>query len=129
MTTLNYKPGALVDDLEVGDCVMRPATTQDGGARFWHLWFRFVRVTDGAEQNACVPMNPGGAYNESGPGGKTWGLTNVVPGLWQVAPSINVLSSGAPHPGEHPTEVSVWHETPEIAGVPVDEPWATGAAP
>lgn len=106
-------------------------------ARWWQLWFRVLRDTDGQAEDFCVPMNPGGSYIENGPGGKTWGLTcppasmqDITPGTknWRVAPSINVLNTGNAVAGAHPAP-SLWHQTPEIVGVPDGEPWANGIAP
>lgn len=137
MTMLIYKSHALIGDLAVGECTMHRASGSSRG-RWWQLWFRVLRETDGQPEDFCVPMNPGGGYIENGPGGKTWGLTvpiatpyDIAPGTknWQVSPSINVLNTGDAYDGQHLELPSLWHQTPEIVGVPDDEPWANGVAP
>ena len=134
---LIYKSHALIEDLAVGECTMHRASGS-GAACWWQLWFMVLRETDGQPMRCCVPMNPGGGYIENGPGGKTWGLTmpavtpyDAGPGTktWQVSPSINVLNTGDAQVGPHPTLPSLWHQTPEIVGVPDAEPWANGVAP
>lgn len=127
MTTLAYRAGKLPDELAVGECVMRP--TRAGSVVYWRLDFCVTRTDNGQPQIAGVPVNIGGDYTQSGPAGKTWGLKKIAEGTWQVSPSINVLAGGAPHPGEHPTEPSIWHHTPQIVGVPAGERWQSGAAP
>lgn len=124
MTQFVYHSDVLVEDLAIGECVMRRALTADG-TRFWHLWFRVNREDNGQPDDFCVPMNPNGPFIESGPGGKTWGLTQTSPGTWQVDPSINVLATREVNPGEHPSP-SLWHQTPLIIGVPITEPWIVG---
>lgn len=126
MTTLSYRSRVAIEDLQVNECTMHRALNTDG-ARFWHLWFRVLRETDGQPDDFCVPMHPNGSYIEAGPGGKTWGLVHSGPGTWQVSPSINVLSTRELHPGQH-AESSLWHQTPVIIGVSDDEPWIVGAA-
>jgi hypothetical protein len=126
---LTYRSGAGVEDLQLNECVMRTAVLADGTTRFWHLWFLVARATDNQPEAFCVPMAPNGPYTENGPGGRTWGLGPAGPGRWQVSPSINVLVTREAHPGEKPDEVSLWHQTPAIIGVPTDEPWAIGRAP
>lgn len=124
---LKYKPHTMIEDLAVGECTMHRASNS-GPGRWWMLWFRVLRETDGQPEDFAVPVNPMGAYAESGPGGRTWGLTNVAGGIWQVSPSINVLDSRDAVAGTHQFP-SLWHQTPSIEGVPLDEPWANGAAP
>lgn len=114
-----------VEDLQVGECTMRRAVDPNG-ARYWHMWFRALRETDGQPFDFCVPMNPNGGYTENGAGGKTWGLACIGIGAWQVSPSINVLNTGDVHPGEHAAP-SLWHQTPTVTGVPDDAPWIGGA--
>lgn len=131
---LKYKPHSLIEDLQVGECTMHRAS--DAGAdRWWQLWFRALRDTDGQPEDFCVPMNPGGGPTENPR--RTWGLTCpdatqyvAPPGTrnWQVSPSINVLQSRAAMPGAQ-DGASIWHQTPTIVGVPLDEPWANGAPP
>jgi hypothetical protein len=125
MTTLRYQSKRLVDDLAVGECTMHRASNA-AGARWWLLWFRVNRETDGQPDDFAVPMNPNGSFIEDGPGGKTWGLTQTTPGVWQVAPSINVINTGEVHPGDHPAP-SLWHQTPTIVDVPDGESWISGA--
>lgn len=122
---MKYRVGD-IEDLEVGECTMHRAV--NGAVRYWHMWFRALRETDGEPFDFCVPMNPNGAFVENAPGGKTWGLTRnaVLANAWCVAPSINVLNTGEPHPGDHPSP-SLWHQTPTITDVPDDAPWIAGA--
>jgi hypothetical protein len=124
VSTLRYRSNVCVSDLKVGECTIHRAGTADN-ARWWLLWFCVARVTDGRPMDAAVPINPNGSYVEAGPGGKTWGLTKTAVGTWQIAPSINVLGTRVVHPGTHPTEVSLWHETPTIVDVPDGETWQT----
>lgn len=123
MSTLRYRGYHIdIDELEVGECTIR-STRNEAGASWYTLWFRVLRDSDGQPDTFSVPFNPNGLYLENGPGGKTWGLTMSWPGAWQVAPSINVLNTRDPHPGEHPSP-SLWHQTPMIVGVPSGgEPW------
>jgi hypothetical protein len=122
---MRYRADAEIEDLAVGECTMHRGAGPDGS--YWHMWFRALRETDGQPFDFCVPMKPNGAYSESGPGGKTWGLTNLGAGRWQVSPSINVLNTGDTHAGEHPTLPSLWHQTPVITDVPDDVKWNGGA--
>ena len=137
MSMLRYKSHALIEDLVVGECTMHRASGS-GAGRWWQLWFRVLRDSDGQPATFCVPMNPGGSYVGKGPGGKTWGLTvpkatpyDVAAGTknWQVYPSIDVKANGEAHPGNGSRDSSLWHKTPQIVGVPDDEPWARGDAP
>ena len=133
---LRYRSRVTVDDLALNECTIHRASSS-GAARWWLLWFYVTRDSDGQPEHFCVPVNPRGPYIESGPGGRTWGLNmppatpyDIGPGTsnWQVSPSINVLANG--DAAAHGTPVgSIWHQTPAILGVPVNEPWATGAAP
>jgi hypothetical protein len=136
MMMLLYKSHALIEDLAVGECTMHRASGS-GCGRWWQLWFHVLRDSDGQPEVFCVPVNPGGSYIENGPGGKTWGLTvpvatpyDIAPGTknWQVSPSINVENTGNAH-AESITLSSLWHQTPQIVGVPEDEPWANGVVP
>ena len=115
---LAYRHNACVSDLAVGECTVHRAGDASG-ARWWILWFRGNRDDDGRPDDFCVPINPHGSYLENGPGGRTWGFNAIdIDGVaWMVSPSINVLASRAVHPGEH-AEVSIWHYTPEVVGVP-----------
>jgi hypothetical protein len=126
MTTLQYHQHAQVEDLAVGECVVRHAS--DGAdKRWWNLWFNVLRETDGQPEVFVVPVAPRQMYTESGPGGRTWGFHPVSEGVWQVLPSINVLDDDGARQvvaGHAPTSPSLWHQTPTVVGVPDDEPWA-----
>ncbi len=122
---LNFKPFMAIEALLANDCTIHRAA--DAKARWWLLWFYVARETDGVLESFAVPVNPNGPYTESGPGGRTWGLTRTGGGVWQISPSINVLNSGERHPGPHPSLPSLWHQTPAIVGVSDNEPWITGA--
>lgn len=128
MSSLLYRSHALIEDLVVGECTMHRASGSSAD-RWWQLWFRVLRETDGQPADFCVPMNPGGSYQPNGPGGKTWGLMKCGSNTWQVSPSINVETSGDAFAGPRSTLPSLWHQTPQIVGVPDDEPWARGDAP
>jgi hypothetical protein len=123
---LQYKTRANIEDLALGECTIHRA--RKDSARWWLLWFHVTRETDGAPAVFSVPVNPGGSFLPNGPGGRTWGLTRAGVGIWQVAPSINVLDVGDVVPGAHPAR-SLWHQTPSIVYVPDDESWALGVAP
>lgn len=134
MSVLRYRPHAQIEDLALGECTMHRASGS-GSARWWLLWFYVRRDSDGEPETFCVPVNPLGSFSESGPGGRTWGLTCPeasaqlsAPGTrnWMISPSINVLADGDALAGthEHP---SLWHQTPEIVDVPDSEPWTQGA--
>jgi hypothetical protein len=130
VTDLVYHPGAMVEDLALNECVVRPAT--NGTARWWHLWFYVARETDGVPEVFEVPVNPTVAGMSTGPGGKTWGLTCSSPGIWQISPSIKVLNDEGARKyvaGGEVTGKDLWHQTPRIVNVPPNEPWANGAAP
>jgi hypothetical protein len=125
---LQYKTHAergSVDDLAPGECCVRAASNA-AGAQWWMLWFCFVRTDTGAREVAAVPIAISGARSENGAGGRTWGFNKTAPGTWTVSPSINVLDVPGGvmvHAGEHPTLVSVWHETPDVVYVSDGEPW------
>ena len=136
MTVLRYRSAVMVDELTVGECTVHRASGSTA-ARWWLLWFYVLRDSDGQPEVFCVPVNPGGGYAENGPGGRTWGLTcpaastqDIAAGTrnWMISPSINVLDDRDAVAGthEHP---SLWHQTPEIIGVPIAEAWASGAKP
>jgi hypothetical protein len=126
VTTLRYRSNVCVSALEVNECTMHRAGDSTG-ARWWLLWLRVNRDSDGQPDDFAVPVNPNGEWIEAGPGGRTWGLhrTSPVgsePGVWQVAPSINVLEARAAYAGEHDVP-SLWHQTPSIVDVPEGETW------
>jgi hypothetical protein len=123
MTTLRYRSFVQVEDLAVGECTIHRCSGSTA-ARWWLLWFYVPRETDGVPQDFCVPVAPG-SYTESGPGGKTWGLTRSGAGVWQVSPSINVLNTGDAVAGPHALP-SLWHQTPAITDVPEGERWIVG---
>lgn len=125
MSELRYRGYHVEPELlQVGECTVR--ATKGDSADYWRLWFYVNRETDGQPEMMGVPLNVNGGWNESGPGGKTWGFNRAEPGAWQVSPSINVLATRDVHPGEHPAP-SLWHQTPTIVGVPDGEPWQAGA--
>lgn len=127
MTDLHYRSRAHVDDLLVGECTIYRAG-DSSGRRWWLLWFRAPRDTDGGEEDFAVPVNPNGSFLENGPGGKTWalnrGYSESGSGTWQITPSINVEDTRELHPNGQ-TSTSLWHHTPTISGVSDDEPWIT----
>lgn len=124
MTTLRYRSNICVSALQVGQCTVHRCGNS-AGARWWLLWFRETREDNGQPADFGVPINPGGAVDPNGPGGKTWALSRSGPGAWQVAPSINVLITGEPHPGAHGAP-SQWHQTPSVVDVPEGEAWIGG---
>ena len=123
-TTLQYRSFVMVEDLALNECTVR-RTGNDAGTEWWMLWFYVARETDGQPEAFAAPVAPGGTYTENGPGGRTWGLTETALGTWQIAPSINVLDTRELHPSPHPTQGSLWHQTPAIVGVPNGEAWMT----
>lgn len=126
MTKLRYKGfHAEPEDLALGECTVRPTAAADGKS-YWRLWAYVTREDTGTPQMIGCPINPNGSYIADGPGGKTWGLTRSGAMTWQVAPSINVLTHGEVHPGDHPAP-SMWHQTPAIVDVPDGEAWQRGA--
>lgn len=127
MTTLRYKPNAQIEDLAVGECTMHSASSFPE-VRWWQLWFHVLRDSDGLPDVFRVPVIPGGLFTEFGPGGRTWGLTAQGDGVWSILPSINVLDSRDAVAGTH-SSPSLWHQTPQVAGVPAGEAWAVGAPP
>ena len=122
MTELRYRSFVEADDLAVDECTIKTCLAESG-KRFWHMW---VRVTDLV---FCVPVAPNVVGCSEGPGGKTWGLCRSGLNRWQIQPSINVLESKDVHPGHHPTERSLWHQTPALVGVPDLEKWQLGGEP
>lgn len=135
MSVLRYVSHARVEDLAVGECTIHRASS-DQAHRWWLLWFKVLRDTDGQPEVFCVPvaLSP---YTEAGPGGRTWQITCPIATAfevtedtknWQITPSINVLELGNAVAGYHPSN-SIWHQTPAIVGVPADELWTTGANP
>ena len=127
MSELLYRPRAHVDELDVGECTIHRAAN-DKGDRWWLLWFRVSRDDTGQPADFAVPVNPCGPFVENGPGGRTWGLTRLEHGAWQVSPSIDVQPDRSVHPGNGPAP-SQWHQTPVLVHVPDGEPWANGALP
>jgi hypothetical protein len=124
---LSYRSNVGVEELGIGECTVHRASNSSG-ARWWLLWFHVIR-DDGQPDDFAVPLNPNGAFIEAGPGGKTWGITRTTtPGVWQIAPSINVLGTRETHAGPH-SEASLWHKTPSVIGVPDGDAWTLGAQP
>lgn len=126
MTDLRYRACG-IDDLALGECTVR--LTGDGAARWWQLW-TLVRGALGEPGYVAVPVDVGGEYAERGSSGRrTWGLRRTGPGTWQVSPSIDVRAYVAADgrevakgsPGAR--EISWWHQTPRLVGVPDGEPW------
>ncbi len=102
------------------------------GGRYWHLWLRVARETDGELEDFAVPVIVSGPYAENGPGGRSWGFDRAGVGRWLVSPSINVLDDDGARQivaGHAPTARSLWHQNAIVTGVPEDEPWARGEAP
>lgn len=124
MSELRYRSFVDVNDLAVGECTIHRAGNSEG-ARWWNLWFRVLRDSDGQPDDFVVPINPGGSFIEAGPGGRTWGFVRVAAVEWQVSPSINVIDTRALHPGAHDAP-SLWHQTPKIMDVPDGESWIGG---
>lgn len=136
---LLYKPHARIEDLGPGECTVHRAG--DGsGKRWWNLWFRVPRETDGQLEDFVVPITLS-APDPNGPGGRSWGVTYAGSSAWQVSPSINVLEQDAKRApngevtqlggrrivaGTHPVGRSLWHQTPRIVSVPDGEPWTKG---
>lgn len=118
MSVLRYRAGASPDDLALDECVVRRASDSIGS--HLRLWF-YVRCADDQEHWFSVAVAPGSTYSETPR--RTWGMTRTAPGTWQVSPSINVLTSRETVGGTHPDE-SLWHETPQIVGVPDPPPWS-----
>ena len=124
---LKYHAHSLIEDLALGECTMHSCQAPSG-ARWWQLWFFVARDSDGQPDTFRVPVIPNGSFTESGPGGRTWGLTSMGAGVWQVSPSINVLDTRDTVAGEHQFP-SLWHQTPQVSDVPDSELWAQGFAP
>lgn len=122
MTTLAYHDNAALENLAENEWVVRWCAGS-GATRWLVLWFYVAREADGMLEDFGVPINPGGDYQENGPGGRTWGLQQTAPGTWQVSPSINIEhDTRDAKPGPQPTK-SAWHQTPTIVGVPDPAPW------
>ena len=126
MTELRYRSFVEVDELAVGECTVK--TCIAGTTRFWHMWARVLGIS-GEPLTFCVPIAPNIVGASDGPGGKTWGICRSGLNRWQIQPSINVLESKDVHPGAHPTERSIWHQTPALVGVPDLERWQLGGEP
>lgn len=121
MSELRYRINGSPDTLEPGECVVRGARAAgEPHKRWWMLWFRVIRESDGLAETNAVPVHPHGDFTEYGVGGRTWGLKLKAPGTWQVSPSIHVLEPDPREPGKSRT---AWHQTPVIVDVPDGEPW------
>lgn len=130
---LKYQSHARIEDLALYECTVHRASNASA-AHWWQLWFHVLRDSDGQPELFCVPVQVG-AYTENGPGGRTWGLSQPIasaydrpPGTanWMISPSINVLDDRDAVAGTH-VHPSLWHQTPEVVGVPDTELWTTGA--
>ena len=124
MMMLRYRHFVDVDALAVNECTVRACS--DGKSRWWQLWFHVARETDGQLDTFVVPIAPNAGYTEVD-GRKTWGLTALGDGEWQIAPSINVLATRDAHAGGHESGGSLWHQTPKIIEVPDSERWIVEA--
>jgi hypothetical protein len=125
MTELRYRSFVEPDDLEVDECTIKTCLSETG-VRYWHMW---VRTVGTKPLVFCVPVAPNVVGASTGPGGKTWGLCRSGLNRWQISPSINVLYTEEIHPGHHPTEESMWHQTPALVEVPDLERWQLGGKP
>lgn len=122
--TLRYRSFAEIDSLELNECTVHACS--DGAHRWWNLWFRVARETDGQPDTFVVPIAPGKGFSEID-GRKTWGFAaRGTVGEWQVSPSINVLETREVHTGAHESVGSLWHQTPKVVDVPDGERWASG---
>jgi len=127
---LAYRSFVPVEDLKLGECTVHRAHDEHG--RWWNLWMYVPRDDRPGEPiDLVVAVAPNGQYAEQGPGGRrTWGLNLSSPGVWQVSPSIDVLSDGDARritAGGQRTEASIWHQTPRVVSVPDGEAWQTAA--
>src|ERR1019366_6471111 len=86
---LTYRSHVGIEDLAENECTIHRCSDVTG-AIWWQLWFYVHRDTDNVLEYFCVPVKPGGVYSEGPPCGKVWGLAMTVPGVWQIAPSIDV---------------------------------------
>lgn len=111
-----YSAGVAPDVLSPGECAI--GKSAPGGTVY--LAFCFTRVTDGKPETRRIPIHVGGTPDNDG-----WGFTLVVPGVWQVTPSIKCSERLHNDPSDSAKyeDVEVWHETPQVVGVPDDEPW------
>ncbi len=129
--TLRYRSHVMIGDLALDDCTIHRCGLSTG-AKWWNLWFRIIREdglrgsNEDGSIDICVPLNPNHDFVPNGPGGRHWGFTKTGAGIWTVFPSVNVLADNGTHvhPGEYPNGKSIWHHTPDVAGVPDDEPWS-----
>jgi hypothetical protein len=122
---LVYRSFVAVGAIGLDECTIHRAghpSVASSGARWWNLWFNVLR-SDGVQDAFVVPINPNGAYEEYGAGGRTWGFTKTGIGVWQVTPSINVLEDRATVGAIVTTVRSLWHQTPAVVGVPENELW------
>lgn len=119
---LTYRSNVMVEDLAPGECTVHRAADSNG-KRWWLLWFYVRRDDDAVLEDFAVAIEPGGVPREDGPGGRSWGLTDSGGGVWQIAPSINVLGGPSRRVIQGPADGSIWHHTPSIVGVPAGERW------
>ncbi len=91
----------------------------------WLMAFCFVRTTDQQTETRVIPINPGGDRG-GGPDPRSWGLRQCYRAdRWQVSPSIKCSDYDPEDPKK---SIEVWHETPELIGVPHTAPWVQWVA-
>lgn len=114
----------MVEDLEIDECTIHYANTSTG-VPYWNFWWYSRRDIDSEPEMFCVPVLPNGQYLE-GPAGKTWALTSLGRGEWQISPSIDVYTDAdakVVRAGQSRHERSLWHHTPKVVNVPDGEGW------
>lgn len=118
MSTLTYRD-LDVWELAVGECTVRRRCDEHGV--HLSLVARVLRSDNGQPLTIGAPIAPGCGYTETPR--RTWGFGRTAPGIWQVSPSINARGYALDADGK-PTgaEISIWHETPAVIGVP-EPPW------
>jgi hypothetical protein len=125
-------PDGWLTDLKLNECTIR--STAGPGCAYWQLWAWVTGEVGERLGFVAVPVLVGGQYTEQGPSGRrTWGLTRVSDGVWQISPSIDVRTHvdavgkecAKDAPGAR--EVSWWHQTPRVVGVADGERWTREA--
>ena len=125
---LRYRSRVTVEALAPGECTVHRASVVEAGERklWWNFWWYVPRETDGVLEAFVVPVIPNGSYTETGPGGRSWGLSRAGAGRWQITPSINVFNDGDARrvqAGLAPEGRSHFHQTPALIDVPEGESW------